>query len=252
MLVTCPLTHVKTGDVCIQIVKSLHTFTLDYRLRIRNLGKQKLQETEEVFSRIFSIRNPLNVVCQTSIGAERSDSLGVYRPALVFLRVLSDVVLREEIEAFQDTVGYLNKVSSTTRFEKDSPDRLSNFTGDEYTPVFTDTNLYHTSCKPPIISVTDLQICYGVILKPVRILTTGAISADNIVLSRGEYVLQVNRDNNETSAYTCLSTYLSRVTGQPVNIANPFSNVKNMQSEASSLGIAPCLMMMLIASYVVS
>lgn len=250
MLVTCPLTQVKAGDDCIQIVKSLKEATLDYRLKIRNIAEQHFQEVENLFRAVFPLRHPESFVCQMSIGAKRSDSLGTYHLALVFLRVMEDVEIEKEIEAFKDTVDYLNKINPTMHFEKHFPDRLSNFTENEYALVLTDTNIYHESCKPPFIAITDLQICYGVLLKPFQNLEDGAILTKNIVLNRGEYVLQVTKDNRTTSVYTCLSTYLSRVTGQPTEVANPFSNVNKMRSRASSLDMSSCLVMMLLASNV--
>lgn len=228
--------HKKVQDTCISLVSRLKGITLYYRLVIFTP-----QDLNRDFSSLYyelanTTKEKENTICQHSTSSARYRQNEIYYDALILKAVKSYTDLQEEIRIFKENIAYFNKRNFLLTVGEGSP-QFQNVSVNEDVTFFVQPvpSLMHQDCPKTVISMSALQFCYRVILKPVILLENGSVSARNITFEKGEYVLRIHSNQSVESIFTCLNIYASKLLGKDVEIENPLVLPSTTRSDTSAI-----------------
>jgi len=237
----CPLLQRKSGDVCVQVMNKVNKVTLDFRLNLVSTVRQSESNIGNTMHSVFDDR-----ICQVSIGREQLTTDAYVYPILVYVSSPEFTNIRDEMDRVKLNIERFNTVvNKEEKFELDFPKLLENFTDTHTSIILSKKSSKHFSCEETVLSMTDMQFCYGVNLRYAEPMSEGRVYVGNVILGPGEFVYRVNKNGSELSVFTCLSTYLSLVLGKETIVHNPFIDEHETTSLASIF--RPCTILVVIA-----
>lgn len=165
----------RVGNACISLVSCLKDVTLYYRLTISMRIKIAYFEFSSLLFKLAKTTNHTNnTICQHSTSAAIYSKDGTWFDAIILKKVKSYTDLQQEFRLFTENITYANKRNFLMKVEASSSEIRNVFTdGDVNFFAQPQQNYMLESCPVAVISMSVLQFCYDVILKPVRMLGNG-------------------------------------------------------------------------------